>query len=139
MDVHGKEPGEVDSKSSWLDTTLRQFNFIAVMRERNQIRRTCVESLKIYRQVAEEIPEASKTALYTRFIEKRCVADPRDVREIIRHAVESFASWPVERDLTFRDLVCYLAITECLQANPTEIGVHARVFDVVSNIIPADL
>ena len=37
---------------SWLGETLHPFNFIAVLRERYQIRRICAHSLKLYRRIA---------------------------------------------------------------------------------------
>lgn len=139
VDMDSNRTGIDDDKSSWLNDTLRQFNFVAVMRERVQIRRACSHSLKLYRQIAAEMPQASKMELYAQVVKRRGEHDDAAVREILRHAEESFAQWPVDRDLTFRDLVAYLAVTDCMRANPGSKGVRSEVIGVVADAIPAEL
>jgi hypothetical protein len=111
-------------------------------RERHEIRRICVESLKLYRQVEMEMPQASDAERYASVIERRGVADPGAVRKLMRRA-EIFASWPVKRPLNFRDIVHYIAVTDCLKTDISADAVHSRlvdfVFDIVPEIIPADL
>ncbi len=111
-------------------------------RERHDIRRICLESLKLYREIELEMPQASGAERYASVIERRRGADPGAVRKLMRHA-ESFASWPVKRPLNFRDVVQYIAVTDCLK---TEVSVDAEcsrvvdfVLDIVPEIIPADL
>jgi len=125
--------------SGWLSDTFRQLNFVALMRERNQIRRTCTQLMSIYQVVKAELPQASKMEIYARVVEKHCRADADGVRRILRRAEESYAVWPEERDLIFRDLVNYFAVTQCRSADPKNIGVRTDVIDIVSHAIPAEL
>ena len=135
--------GESAARSSWLEDTLRPLNFVATMRERRQIRRFCEESLKLYRQVEAEVPAASQTDRYARFIELRSGAAPVTVRSVMRRAEESFADWPNERPLNFRDVVQYLAVTDCLKIDIAVTGVRSRivdfVIDIVADVIPREL
>lgn len=137
------EHGEDASKGSWLEATLRPLNFMATMRERRQIRQFCDESLKLYRQVEAQMPQASPTERYARFIELRSGATPATVRTVMRRAEESFADWPTERPLNFRDVVQYLAVTDCLKIDIAVAGVRSRivdfVIDIVGHAIPRDL
>jgi hypothetical protein len=137
------EISEGAAKSSWLEETLRPLNFVATMRERRQIRRFCEESLKLYRQVEAQMPQSSQTERYGRFIELRSGATPATVLTVLRRAEESFADWPNERPLNFRDVVQYLAVTDCLKIDIAVAGVRSRivdfVIDIVGHVIPRDL
>jgi len=138
------ELGAGAAKSSWLEDTLRPLNFVATMRERRQIRRFCDESLMLYRQVEAQMPqESSQTERYGRFIELRSGVTPGHVPTVLRRAAESFADWPNERPLNFRDVVQYLAVTDCLKIDIAVAGVRSRmvdfVIDIVGQVIPRDL
>jgi len=137
------ELGAGAAKSSWLEDTLRPLNFVATMRERRQIRRFCDESLMLYRQVEAQMPQASQTERYGRFIELRSGVAPGSVPTVLRRAAESFADWPNERPLNFRDVVQYLAVTDCLKIDIAVAGVRSRmvdfVIDIVGHVIPRDL
>ena len=138
-----REHDEDAAKGGWLKATLRPFNFVATMRERRQIRHFCDESLKLYRQVEAQMPQASQTERYARFIELRSGANPATVQTVMRRAEESFADWPTERPLNFRDVVQYLAVTDCLKIDIAVTGVRSRivdfVIDIVGHAIPRDL
>jgi hypothetical protein len=137
------EISEGAAKSSWLENTFGPLNFVAAMRERRQIRRFCDQSLALYRQVEAQMPQASQTERYGRFIELRSGATPATVPTVIRRAEESFADWPTERPLNFRDVVQYLAVTDCLKIDIAVAGVRSRivdyVIDIVAHVIPRDL
>jgi len=126
------------STHKWLEGTRRQFDFLTALRERNQVRRTCIDTLKLYREVAAEMPQADCHERYERVIAPRTGADV-EVAAILRRAKESFASWPHDRPLRFRHVAQYLAVTERLNADPDAGGVRTRVEDLVARFIPADL
>ena len=130
-------------KSSWLEEALRPLNFVATMRERRQIRLFCDESLKLYRQVEAQMPQASQTERYGRFIELRSGVSPAAVLAVMRRAEESFADWPNERPLNLQDVVQYLAVTDCLKIDIAVAGVRSRivdfVIDIASHVIPRGL
>ena len=121
---------------NWLQM-LRRFNFFAGLRERRQIRRICVEFLTLYRQVKAELPQLSHTELYARIIERRSGAGTQTVQTFMRRAEESFASWPVDRPLNFRDIVQYVAVTDCLRTDIAVDGVRSRIVDTALDIVPA--
>ena len=149
MEFKGKKP---DGRSSGdalshdedqLEDTLRRFNFLAALRERNQLRRVCVDSLRLYREIEVEIPNSSRLERYLRVVERRSSADPRAASKIIRLVREGFAQPPAQRPLSFRDVVQIIAMTDCLK--PEVAGAESRarnvdfVFDTISEIIPAHL
>jgi hypothetical protein len=45
-----------------------------------------------------------------------------DAQAILHRARESFAAWPIDRDLIFRDVVQYLVISEYLMAKSKRVG-----------------
>jgi hypothetical protein len=131
------------AKGGWLEDALGSLNFVAAMRERRQIRRFCDDSLRLYRQVEEQMPQASQTERYARFIELSSGVTAAAVPIVMRRAEESFADWPNERPLNFRDVVQYLAVTDCLKIDIAVVGVRSRmvdfVIDIVGQVIPRDL
>jgi hypothetical protein len=139
----GNQPSEGARTPSWLEDTLRRFNFIAAMRDRKQIRRICKESLDLYRQIEIEMPQASNQDRYARLIEKRSGADAEAVLRIMRRAEESFATWPIERPLSLRDIVQYMVVTDGFKTDIAVDGVRSRAvdlaIDIVPEMIPADL
>ena len=124
---------------NWLDDTLRRFNFLNGLREHQQLKRTCRECLKLYRKVEQEHATATAHERYARLVADRTGADAKGVKAIIQRAEESFANWPNERPLILRDVVQYLAVTECLSDDLSAIGVRADVTTLVAKLIPANL
>jgi hypothetical protein len=126
-----------------LEDTLRRFNFLAALRERKLIRRVCVDSLRLYRQVEVEMPQSTRMERYMRVVERRSSADPRAASKIMRLVREGFAHWPAERPLHFRDVVQIIAVTDCLTMHAAGGDAQSRdvdfVFDIISELIPAHL
>ncbi len=133
MESNGNKADE-SSKEDQLEDTLRRFNFLAALRERKQIRRVCVDSLRLYRPRMER---------YMQVVERRICADPRAASKIMRLVKEGFAQWPTERPLNFRDVVQIIAMTDCVTTHVAGGDVQPRnvdfVFDIISEIIPAHL
>ena len=124
---------------SWLNAALRRSNFLRVMRERQHVKRTCRDCLALYRRVEAQRANATAAERYAHVIASRTGADANGVTTIMRRAEESFAAWPNERALTFRDVVQYLAVTERLGDTLSESGVRAHVAEIVARLIPANL
>lgn len=143
MEFNGDKADEASSKEDQLEDTLRRFNFLAALRERKQIRRVCVDSLRLYRQVEVEMPQSSRMERYVQVVERRVSTDPRAALKIMRLVREGFAHWPSERPLNFRDVVQIIAVTDCLTTHVAGSDVQARdvdfVFDIISEVIPAHL
>jgi len=138
MDTESKMGTRPPTKS-WLEDTLRPFNFLTAIRERQYVKRICRECLDLYHQVKIDHPTEAALTRYSMVIAKHTGGDAAAVDTIMQRVEESFATWPIERPVTFRDVVQYLAITDYMNENPEESGVRARVAEVVEALIPANL
>lgn len=127
------------SIGSWLTAALRRSKFLRLMRERRHVKRTCRDCLALYRRVEAQRANTTAAERYAHVIASRTGADANGVNTIMRRAEESFAAWPHERPLTFRDVVQYLAVTERLGDILSESGVRAHVAAIVARLIPANL
>jgi hypothetical protein len=123
----------------WLSAALRRSKFLRLMRERRHVKRTCRDCLALYRRVEAQGANTTAAERYSQVIASRTGADAKAVNTIMRRAEESFAAWPNDRPLTFRDVVQYLAITERLGDIMSESGVRAHVAAIVARLIPANL
>jgi len=143
MEFGDEKPDEARQKDGELDDTLRRFNILAAMRVRNRVRRVCVESLKLYRQIELDLPQSSRMERYVHVVESRSGADHRAVANIMRLVRKGFALWPAERPLSFRDVVQYIAVTDCLKteiaAPDSRAGDADFLFDIICEEIPAHL
>jgi hypothetical protein len=130
-------------KEDQLEDTLRRFNFLAAMRERKQIRRACLDSLRLYREIEVEMPQSSKMERYVQVVERRSSTDSRAALKIMRLVREGFALWPAGRPLNFRDVVQIIAMTDCLTMNVAGSDAPPRdvdfVFDIITELIPPHL
>jgi hypothetical protein len=139
----GSSKDDPSSKEDQLEDTLRRFNYLAALRDRKQIRRVCVDSLRLYRQVEVEMPQSSRMERYIQVVERRNNTDPRAASKIMRLVREGFAHWPAERALNFRDVVQIIAVTDCLTTHVAGSDAQPRdgdfVFDIISEVIPAHL
>jgi hypothetical protein len=68
--------------SNWLDR-LGQFNFLTALRERNHVRRTCLDTLNLHHEVATELPHAGVLERYERVVALRTGADAAGVARLI--------------------------------------------------------
>jgi hypothetical protein len=149
MELKGKKTEVRSSRDTLLhdedqlEDTLRRFNFLAALRERKQLRRVCDDSLRLYRQVELEMPQSSRLERYMQVVERRNCSDPRAASKIMRLVRGGFAQWPAERPLSFRDVVQFIAVTDCLTMQAAGGDARPRdtdfVFDIISEIIPAHL
>ena len=60
-------------------------------------------------------------------------------RGILQRAEASFAAWPNDRDLIFRDVVQYLVISEYLASHPERGGTTVNMTRIIAQIIPGQL
>lgn len=99
----------------------------------------CKEMLELYHAVARRRPELVGEALYRHVVAQRVGADGPAADELIRGAARSYASWPAERALTFRDVVRYVAVSEFVGLNRDTPWVHDGLKQLVHDTIPARL
>ncbi|MBS0374304.1 MAG: hypothetical protein JSR73_06960 [Proteobacteria bacterium] len=108
-------------------------------RELRVARRESHESLRAYRDVEAAQPGLAGLERLGAVVARRTGLDAAGVSRVLRHAEESFASWPTERPLRLRDVVQYLVVEECLRADPTRVGTRTRLTTVIAEVIPDNL
>jgi hypothetical protein len=138
MAEKGFGPLQADSTPArWFDAV--GAGIVRTWRERTTARQISRESLRIYREVEESFPELIGLRRYHEIIARQTGLDDSGVREILERAEGSFASWPVERPLKFRDVVQYIVAIQCLKADTTVLGVRSRLTTIIAEEIPGEL
>jgi len=114
-------------------------NQLVARRERALAQQQCAMILSIVRALQKESPELNGEALYQKAVIRRLSCGEAKAREIIRLADQSFAQWPEERDVNFRDVVNYLVAKQIMSAHSRADGIRADVIKVVNAAVPNDL
>jgi len=107
--------------------------------ERHVARKASLESLQMFRELEAEQPDLDGMQRYKTFIARRTGLDGAGVSRVMERAEDSFASWPIERPLRFRDVVQYLVVYECLKADPSSLGTRSELTSVIAEVIPDNL
>jgi hypothetical protein len=108
--------------------------------ERRYARRASEQLLDLFRQEQREHPDLNGRALYEAVAARRLGAKPRvGAAEIVRRAEESFADWPAERAVRFRDVVHYLIFDEYTHAGKAREATRTNMGAVVARVIPEEL
>jgi len=107
--------------------------------ERAYAKRQCVLLLEIYEHFQKEHPRLDGDELYARVVAYGLDCNPTAARSIVLGADRSFAQWPTERDVTFRDVVSYLLMNQLSLAHSKSLGVQANVTAIVAAVIPLRL
>jgi hypothetical protein len=125
---------------------LRLLDFLVVLPERRRIRRTCVDTLREYRRLRDQmqVHQDSRREVYAHVVAALCgIQDMRAALDTVRRAEESFAMWPVERQPCLRDIAQYLAMTDRLRIDVMLNGVSSRAVEigrlVAAKVIPENL
>lgn len=118
----------------WLDAIAPEI--YRTWRERSVARQTSRASRRLYLEVESTRPELTGVTRYREVIARQTGLDDAQVRRIIARAETSFANWPVERPLKFRDVVQYLVVYQCLEADPRALGTRSRLTTIIAEEIP---
>ncbi len=96
------------------------------------------QALDALHDVRATAPDLAGDALYERVLSARFGLDGTGAHELVEGARESYAEWPVERELRFSDVVHYLVAVRCLdEQEPEETHwIDGRIGEVVRSIIP---
>jgi hypothetical protein len=113
--------------------------YVAAWREWRVAKQAGQAALDFYQTLRAKRPDLAGKALYEALVCERNRIEASAARTILRHAEESFAAWPNERDLVFRDVVQYLVISEYLVSHPKRVGTTINMSRVISRLIPMDL
>lgn len=94
--------------------------------------------LKLYQQVRSE-SGLTGTPLYEQVIMRWSQTDIKATTAILRHAEESFCSWPAWHDLRFRNVVQYVVVCDYLRSHRENLGTQTRMGSTVARVVPMDL
>lgn len=114
-------------------------SWLLAWRERRYAVRISRELLALYRSVSVAHPELSDRERYGLAVMARDKCDATTANTILECAEESFASWPVSRELTLCDVAHYLAVKEFIANHDGTSGTHSDIRHVVIARIPHDL
>ena len=107
--------------------------------ERRYAKAASQQLLELFRRQQREHPELKGRALYEAVIARRLGSSPTlSAVEIVRRAEESFAAWPTDRELKFRDVVHYQIFDEYMRQSQV-VGTRTNFGVAVAEIIPAEL
>ncbi|HJS92223.1 MAG TPA: hypothetical protein VJ738_19810 [Steroidobacteraceae bacterium] len=122
---------------NWLPRNLGVFISHA---ERRFAKRASRELLDLLRREQRERPELKGTALYEAVITRRLGSDSTiRAADIVRRAEQSFADWPVAREVTFRHVVHYQVFQEYMRQAEVRIGTRTNIGEAVARIVPNQL
>ena len=113
--------------------------WVAARAERAYANRQCALLLEIYEQLRKEHPGLGGDEPYARVVAYSLDCDPTAARSIVLAADRSFAQWPTERDVTFRDVASFLLMNQLLPAHSRTLGVQANITSIVVAAIPLRL
>ena len=108
--------------------------------ERRYAKAASEQLLELFWRVQGEHTGLSGRALYEAVIARRLGSNPDiSAAEIVNRAEASFTEWPVERELTFRDVVHYQIFDEYTRKAEVRQGTRTNIGEAVARIIPEEL
>lgn len=114
-------------------------NQMVAKREQTLARTCCEQMLDILKSIKTSEPGLHSEALYARAVSQRLACDLARAREVVRMADQSFAQWPEERDVRFRDVVNYLIVHEIMGKDPKTMGAQSDIDRIIRDTIPKEL
>lgn len=107
-------------------------------RESRYVAEIIRELLKLHWIVSASHPGLPRRDIYRKIVMARTGGDEEEANSLLRRAEQSFATWPKERELTFADVVHYLAVSEYL-ANDDRMATRINMGRIIAGRVPADL
>jgi len=109
-------------------------------KEKNHAAKTSRELLALRETIIAARPGMRKEDLYRQVVMARLGVTRTQADAVLDRATESFATWPVERALTFRDVVHYLAVSAFLESNSDSPDwIRENMGRVVASLVPDSL
>ncbi len=137
MASSGELGGTSAARAGWLQGLGAEW--LQLWRHRSTARALSRESLRIYHEVAAARPELAGVLRYREVVARQAGVDEQEARAIVDRAEDSFASWPVGRRVTFRDVVQYLVVRRCLDSQQGGAGIRSRLVAIIADEVPGDL
>lgn len=115
------------------------FTWLLAWRERRFATQCAHRLLKLHQGMAMRYPELKGEVLYRRVVAAHLHDDAVAVDAVLQYARQSFAIWPTERALCFRDVVHYLAVSQFIATHHGARWVYADMKRIVHALIPQHL
>ena len=115
------------------------FTWLLAWRERRFAAECAHTLMKIHDDLSSRYPELQGEVLYRRVVAAHLGGDHVAVDAVLRFAHQSFAIWPTERALNFRDVVHYLAVSQFMAEHGHARWVYADMKRIVNAVVPANL
>jgi hypothetical protein len=122
-----------------LSALVNPFAAIQAWRERRYAGQYCRDLLDLHQTVTTRHPDLSGLALYRLILSVRMGDDMDAVETVLQRARESFADWPVSRELCFRDVAHYLATSGYWSDHRDQPWLQSNLQQVVNSTIPEHL
>jgi YHS domain-containing protein len=115
-------------------------SWLLAWREERHAARTSRVMLRHYEAIAAENPQLKRRELYTLIVMAHTQCDATVAGRVLEHAEESFIDyWPVNRELTLRDVTHYVAVSEYLRLHGEDFWIRSEFESVIASHIPRDL
>ncbi len=114
-------------------------SWIQARQVRRHVVATCKELVALYLKVSADHPRLGKRQLNKLLVMARNNCNEKDAYEVLKFAEESYATWPVERELTLPDVIHYLMVTEFTSKYDVEHLAHIDFGPEIRSLIPSDL
>lgn len=123
-----------------LQAAVHPLGFIAAWRERRFAAACCRELLRLYQAAVLRHPGREGPELYRDVVTAHLNGDAVLAACVVEGAAESYSHWPAMRELRFRDVVHYLAVTGyCASARRDHLAMSIDVRPVIDAVIPYHL
>ena len=123
-----------------MKSLVRSLGVFVAQAERRYAKKASRQLLELFRREQREHPALKGRPLYEAIIARRGGLNPTlSAVQIVRRAEESFADWPRDRELRFRDVVHYQIFDEYMRQREVRMGTRTNIGAVVARIIPDDL
>jgi hypothetical protein len=123
------------SRRPWFSS----ISWLLAWEQRRSAARCCRQMLALHAQVGAEYPGFTGLALYRLIVAARLGASVQAADTVLLHAEQSYSIWPVDRELRFRDVVHYLAVTEFAAEHGDLPWLAETTKAIVNEVIPHGL
>jgi hypothetical protein len=97
------------------------------------------ELLELHHKISAGHPQLSDRERFNKLVMMRNGCDEIAAYEVIRNAEDSYAAWPLERELTLCDVIHYLAVREFHAKQADEYSMGVNIAARVKAIVPSKL
>lgn len=114
-------------------------SWLLAWEQRRWATRCCHELMALHAEVSAAHPGLGGLALYRLIVATRLRVQAAAADTVLLQAEQSYSIWPVDRELRFREVVHYLAVTEFTALHGTLPWLAQDTTRIVNELIPHSL